>query len=115
MNEDFYEALHGDKHHEIIYELLDASVVEEPSDSDGWYRMLVTGNLSIAGTTQRVEATVWGKRQEDGFFRVRGSKPLKMTSFGVSPPVALLGLIKADDRIEVHFNLLAAPDSIAGN
>jgi hypothetical protein len=113
MNRDFVEALKGPRHPEIVYVLTEARVLDEPPSEDGWYRLSVRGDLSIAGRTETVEAVAWGRRMESGEFRVRGSKPLTMSAFGVQPPVALLGLVKAHDQIEVHFDLVAATDPLA--
>lgn len=41
----------------------------------------------------------------EGKYRVRGSKMLTMTEFGVEPPSVFFGLIKAHDSIEVYFDL----------
>lgn len=113
MDRDFYEALKGAEHPEIVFDLVEAQVVRLPASADEWYRLVVRGNLSIAGTTRLVEAEVSGREVGAGRFQVRGSKPLTMTAFGVQPPVALLGLVKAHDAIEVHFDLVAEPSSFA--
>lgn len=113
MNDDFRDALKGETHPVIVYELQDARVMDEPPSEDGWYRLSVRGSLTIAGKSESIEAVAWGRRLEDGRYRVRGSKPLTMTAFGIQPPVALLGLVKAHDHIEVHFDLVATPDPLA--
>jgi hypothetical protein len=38
-------------------------------------------------------------------FRIRAELPLKMTDFGVTPPTALFGAVRAHDALEVRFDL----------
>ncbi len=113
MNNDFARALRASQYPEIQYQLTDAQVLDEESTTDGWIRLNVRGELSIAGTTRTIETVAMGRRLQNGQFQVRGSKELTMTSFGIRPPVALLGLVKAHDEIEVHFDLVAGNESIA--
>lgn len=112
MNADFARALKASEHPRIQYELTEAVVLDEEETVDGWLTLLVRGELSIAGRSRAVETVAHGRRLANGHFQVRGSTDLTMTSFGIRPPVALLGLVKAHDDIEVHFDLLAASESI---
>ena len=113
MNRDFIEALKASDYPEIVYELTEAEVIEPSSAPDGWHLLRVRGKLTLAGSTRVVETEAWGRQTDEGTFRIRGNKALTMTEFGVKPPVALLGLVKAYDRIDVHFDLTAAPEGIA--
>ena len=38
-------------------------------------------------------------------FRLRARLPLRMTDFGVTPPTALFGMVKAKDDLVVTFDL----------
>ena len=42
-----------------------------------------------------------------GALRVSGQVDILMTEFGLEPPTALLGLIKAKDRVTIRFDLTA--------
>ena len=105
MNEDLYEAMQAEDHPSIHYRLDDAEVIDQVGDDQ--YRLRVRGGLRLAGTERPVEMTVVGKRIGEGTYAVEGSTALQMTDFGIEPPTALLGLIKAHDRIVVHFDLVA--------
>lgn len=105
MNADFYEALQADEHPVIRYDLVRADVRRGPAP-DGGIELDVEGRLAIAGTTRTVQATVTGYRFAEGIYRVQGSLPLRMSDFGIEPPTALFGLVKARDEIEVHFDLV---------
>ena len=76
-------------------------------DVDGT-RATMTGELTIAGSTQRVsiDATV---ASEGGQLRVRGSKPLRMTDYGVRPPSLMLGTMKVHPPVTVGFDVLLKP------
>ncbi len=111
MNRDFYDALKAQNHPDIRYELDHAEVLRPAGPEDGAYALRATGRLTIAGAERRIELDVTGRRLPDGRYRVQGSRSLVMTDFGVDPPTALLGLIRADERIVVGFNLVAAPVS----
>ncbi|NBC18616.1 MAG: YceI family protein [Bacteroidetes bacterium] len=105
MNEDLYEAIGASEHPTIRYRLDEADLLERVGEDT--YRLRTRGWLSLAGEERPIEMTVVGKRIGDGQYAVQGSKTLLMSDFGIDPPSALLGLIKAHDRIEVHFDLVA--------
>lgn len=110
MNQDLYRALQASEHPFIEYALETAEVVGAPADAAGPYRVQATGRLTIAGTTRDVEVVLDGERLADGRLQARGRLPLRMTDFGIEPPTALLGLVRAHDAITVRFTLVAAPE-----
>src|SRR4051812_12072632 len=63
------------------------------------------GKLSVAGVEQPVTATISTVRMPDGSTRAQGSVPLRMTDFGVKPPVGLFGLIRSRNEVVVKFDL----------
>lgn len=111
MNEDLYQALQVRSHPTIHYELDEAEVVARPQGTDATYRLEARGYLTIAGTTRPVTLDLTARRLAEGRFRAQGSLPLLMTDFGVEPPTALLGLVRAHDRIVVRFDLVAEADA----
>lgn len=106
MNEDFYNALEMKQHPTIRYLLDTAEVITSQSDR---YTLRTTGRLTIAGEQQSVVLDVQAQRLPGGRFRAEGSKAMRMSDFGIEPPTAMLGLIKAHDRIVVRFDLIAQP------
>ena len=46
---------------------------------------------------------VQGVRGNDGRYILTGQTPVKMTAFGIKPPVAMLGTIKTGDDVKVTF------------
>ncbi len=109
MNRDMYRALKVDAHPTIHFTLRAVQPIDRVVA--GRQKMQVTGELTIAGVTRPVELTVDGQRLDDGTLRAAGEAPLKMSDFGIRPPSAMMGLIRAHDDIQVRFDLVAAPES----
>lgn len=108
MNRDFHGAMKAKAHPAIRFELDSAEVVGEAAGAE-WQEVAARGRLTIAGVTRPVELRLQGRHLADGRVQVRGQKALRMTDFGIKPPTALLGLIKAHNQIVVHFDLRAEP------
>ncbi len=119
MNRDMYQALKSEEHPYIHYELKDINRETTPFNFSGtgeenWLQIKTKGELTIAGRTRNVDLQVSGKRIEGQKIRVKGKKSLNMRSYGVDPPTALFGLVRAKDSLSVHFDLITSPtDSIS--
>ena len=113
MNHDMYDALKARQHPNIRYELLSARIADTTAQSDtaSWYKIDTRGVLEIAGVRDTLEMSVNARMMSDRTFHIQGEKPLHMSTFDIKPPTALLGLIRADERLVVHFDLLVAPTS----
>lgn len=111
MNRDFRAAMQAEEHPEIVFTLDDAELLPAKSEAaiaSGGRRVRATGWLSIAGVRRHVEAELTAERLADGRLYAVGDLPLRMTDFGIRPPTALMGLVRAHDDIVVRVNLLAA-------
>ncbi len=106
MNNDMYDAMKADKYPAIKYELLNARLSSHP-DSSGWFTLNTFGKLFIAGKDNRVKIKIKVKQLADGKYRLVGSKPLSMLNYGITPPSHFFGLIRAHDKLVVHFDLVA--------
>lgn len=93
------DALKAKDHPQIRYELVDASV---PADQ-ATFTIKTKGKLTIAGVTRELVMDVQGARGADGRYVLTGTAPVKMTSFGIKPPTAMLGTIKTGDDVKVTF------------
>jgi hypothetical protein len=71
----------------------------------GLYHATIAGDLSLAGQTRAISVTVSAQRISSTSFRIRAVLPLQMTDYGVTPPTALFGAIRASDRLTVSFDL----------
>ncbi|MDZ7692194.1 MAG: YceI family protein [Balneolaceae bacterium] len=115
MNQDLYNALKAKKYPQISYELLEAELLNQSShpDSVGWMKIKTNGLLTIAGVTNKTSLVVEGQQIGDSRFRVKGIKPLNMHDFDIEPPTALMGLIKASEKLTVHFDVSVLLDEQA--
>jgi len=102
MDKKTYKALLKDKHPEITYSLIEFETV---SLNGSGFEAGTKGKLTVAGSSQTIEMTVNGTINEDQSILITGSKPLKMTDFGIDPPKALMGAMKTGNEITIEFNI----------
>jgi polyisoprenoid-binding protein YceI len=102
MDAKIYEALKTDQHRNITFML---TTVRSMTKKGSEWILETTGNLTIAGKTNDVDMTVKATIDANGNVTFRGEKKLLMTSFGMTPPRAMLGMIKAGDEIRLDFTL----------
>lgn len=105
MNGHLRKALKADASPRITYRIGSYDVTAAGA-AEG--KVKLNGTLSIAGSEKPVsiEATAIS---EAGKLRVKGSKQLKMTDFGVRPPTLMMGTMKVHDPVTVHFDVLLKP------
>ena len=68
--------------------------------------LVMQGTLRIAGRERVVRMPVELEEQADGSVRAKGALPILMTDYGISPPTALFGVLRTENRIVVKFDLL---------
>lgn len=96
MNKNLQKALGASANPLIKFRLTGA----EPAGANA---VQLKGELTVAGKTRAVSTSAQ-LRQEGGGLRVSGQLPVKMSEFGVKPPVAMLGAMKTGDAVTVHFD-----------
>jgi len=65
---------------------------------------LYHGRLKIAGVTQ--DATLRPAVTKTGStYAVTGRHELKMSDFGIKPPIMMMGAIKTDDKVTVYYDV----------
>lgn len=107
MNRDLQKALKADKFPEITFNFRKAELASQPQSHNDVFDVQVHGELTVAGETREISFITEAHLRSDERFRARGQTTIKMTDFGVEPPRALMGLIRADDELTVHFDLIA--------
>lgn len=100
MDNNTYKALKADKHPEITYTLSSATVTPVNATT---YTIKSMGKLTIAGTTRETEVDATAKLSPDNSISVSGSKKLKMTDYGVTPPKVML--IKTGNDLTISYQL----------
>ena len=110
MNRDFRNALKASSVPKIIFRFGEVLNMQPLADDDNTIRFNVMGYLTVAGVTQQITFDMLGYFLSDERIRAVGSKQIKMTDYEVEPPSAMLGLVKAENELTVHFDLLASRD-----
>jgi polyisoprenoid-binding protein YceI len=101
MNGHLRKALKSDTSPKISYRISSYDVA-----ADG--KIKLNGTLEIAGTEKPVSIDAVAS-SEAGRLRVKGSKQIRMTDFGVRPPTLMMGTMKVHDPVTVHFDVLLKP------
>lgn len=102
MNGHMRRALKAQQHPAITFDLSSHRVAG--ASPQGTVTMM--GRLTIAGQERPVTIEAVATEEPGGRLRVRGSKQLTMTEFGVTPPSLMLGTMKVRDNVVVHFDVL---------
>lgn len=107
MDNKTYEALKAEKNPTITYKLL--SPVNNINPSTAGTSIAAKGQVTIAGVTKAIDLQVKVQSGPSGSLIFEGSKTLKMTDFGVSPPTAFMGAMKVGDEVVVKFKATMLP------
>ena len=102
MDKNTYKALETDKYSSIKFNYLSTKSITKVSDNT--YSVEAYGNLTITGNTQKI-LLKFKLQKEENKVSIVGEKSIKMTSYGVEPPTALLGTIKTGDDLTIKFNI----------
>jgi hypothetical protein len=108
MDRDMQNALNVTQHPsiEFVFEQLQLSALQwDPPGNQAGLKLRIVGKLNMAGTGRLITMDVIIKRDSRRHFLVHAQTELLMTDFGVTPPGALFGLIKAGDQVAVVFDL----------
>lgn len=106
MNGKLREALRASANPNITFTLSNARV---SALSNGRFPIQATGSLRMAGTTRTMNISASGQALSNGRFRVTGSVPFAMSTFGIDPPTALLGTLRTGDNVTVRFDVTLQP------
>ena len=109
LDNNLYDALKADDHPDITYQITDDSVISAAKDS---LTVRVAGKLAVAGKEKVIDMIVTVRKNQDGTLSIKGNKELLMTDFDVDPPSMMLGLLKTDNTVVIHFNLRAQQHNV---
>jgi hypothetical protein len=108
MNKRTYETLKADQYPTISF------IATTPVGflaMDGKKHLVETdGILVIAGTRKIISLRPIVSVNTDGNIDIEGDVFLKMSDFGINPPVALFGLLQVKDELTVHFSVRLTPE-----
>ncbi|WP_445384817.1 YceI family protein [Robiginitalea sp. IMCC44478] len=102
MDNNTYNALNTEKYPNISFKMLEVMDIQPIISTSNRFKVKASANLTIAGTTRKTDISFILSLGHE--LKIEGIKPLKMTTYKIEPPKALLGTIKTGDAVEVHFN-----------
>lgn len=114
MNKDFHQALGGKDSPHIEIRLLEVRpLTSSERQNKGKIRAEVA--IVINGQTRNTDIVV--AYQTSDYFRyiLSGSKELSMSDFGIDPPSPALGLVKVNDTVTIHFDLIVETSLMTQN
>jgi len=100
LDRQMYEALKADANRDIVFRL--KQLEQGPTGL-----LLAIGKVRIAGVEHEVVVPLQVQRRDETLI-VRGRLPLLMTDFGITPPTAMLGILKTDPKVMVSFDVVLA-------
>ncbi len=102
MDNKTFDALKGKSYPYITFKMTELKSIVK---SGTGYQVKMLGDLTIAGKTNHVELSGMAYVKENGKLLFDGSKALKMTSYGIDPPTAMMGAMKVSDDITIKFKV----------
>ena len=111
MDTVMYEHLKQKDHPRIEYRLTEMALKEAPKSADAPLVFDSTGELSVAGVTNKVQMPISMTRMGKDKLKFTGSTAVKMTSFGIQPPT-LVGILSTGDDVKISFEWLAAKKEV---
>jgi hypothetical protein len=98
LDQKMYEALEADTNRDIVFRLTRL----EPASTGV---LLAIGKVRVAGVEREVVMPLQVQRRDETLV-VKGRVPLLMTDFGITPPTAMLGILKTDPKVMVAFEVI---------
>jgi hypothetical protein len=96
LDKNMHKALKVAEHPDINFRLLRLESGASPDT------VRAVGVLTVAGVEREIALTLQTERHASSL-TVRGEVALLMTDFGITPPKAMLGMLKTDPKVTVTF------------
>lgn len=107
INRDMRRTLNSDEHPFIVYTLGENKLVDPNNrDLNGSFDIETFGELKISGKSRTEKIIVKGQFIGTWQFRVTGAHTIQMSDYGLEPPSPMMGLIKVNDELTVHFDVI---------
>ncbi|MFB6345878.1 MAG: YceI family protein [bacterium] len=112
MTSDMYNALKADEHRIIIFQYNRFKKIDfnEQAEKNGLnFDLELVGGLAMAGAANSITIETSVTSTTDELLQLQGQFDLKMTDFNITPPTALMGLVKAHDGVQVSYQITVRP------
>ena len=100
MDTKTYDAFNANKNPTITFKLTDASALQVTGND---INVTAVGNLTINGVTRKVSLKSAGRIVKPCVYEFKGTFALKMTDFKMSPPTAMMGMMKVGDAVTLKY------------
>jgi len=97
LNSRAYDALRADKYPNFVFKITSTKVNGNQID--------IMGLLSVSGQTREITLPATIRKNADGSIVLSGSKKIKMTEFGVTPPKYMLGMMRVYDDLTLNYSV----------
>jgi polyisoprenoid-binding protein YceI len=94
-----------DTHPTIRFQMTSVAGVERVGTPQADQKVRVNGNLSVAGKTNAITLDVFTKSNPNGTTRFFATHNLLMTDYGIDPPTAVMGTVRAVNELSVIFEI----------
>jgi polyisoprenoid-binding protein YceI len=101
LDKNMHKALKAQEHTDITFRLIRFEAADAPDTARA------IGMLRIVGVEREVAFDVKAQRK-GSVLAVSGSVDLLMTDYGITPPKAMLGMLKTDPKVKVTFEAVIA-------
>ena len=112
LDKNMQKALKAEANPSITFHLTRYTAVQFPAGGDS-LDVRATGKLAVAGVERDVELPAVARRSANTI-ELTGMKPLLMTDFGVKPPTLMMGALRTEDGVVIHYRLLLGFQAPAG-
>lgn len=102
LNGTMHNSLRSEEYPQILFSLTEVHSAEPDGDA---FLIEAAGFVHAAGARYPVTMSVRAYLSESEI-RFRGSQILLMSYFNIDPPTAMMGMFRADDEVEILFDLL---------
>ncbi|MBV6643735.1 MAG: YceI family protein [Cyclobacteriaceae bacterium] len=106
------DAMNNKTHNAFVYETNPEITFVVKSDQlkevtkEGKFKLVVTGDLTMAGHTESITLDMEGERLANNQLKFFASKKINMTTYEMVPPSAMFGQIKTGEEVTIEFDLL---------
>ncbi|MDX2245681.1 MAG: YceI family protein [Bacteroidia bacterium] len=107
INRDMQEALNAETFPHIFIQLNSLTFTQDfASLKEGqWQNISAETFIKIAGVSRPARVSLKACKSGQNGLIITGKQNLLMTDFNITPPTTLMGLIRVQDEIEIHFDL----------
>ncbi len=109
LDEKMWGMLKMEKFPMIVFQIKELTLKELAKDTNSPYVFDANGDLEVGGVTNKISMPVNVFLLPDKKIKVTGTKPLKMTDFGIEPAKLILPAFKTSDDVTIKFEWILGP------